>query len=457
MASLAKFAPAVVSVRRADTTMPGAVVGTEWPDQGPTRLAAPLPSRETWPKGLCFALVPGFEEARRLLGPAEPGDRPARSALFWSSPQIRARSRLRLGMHDRAEEYLFADGTLCAADAAGHRRHLPLHLKTLHLDELEVGRGETLDLSATAADWPGLHIREELYLWVRIGQLRLAPGSRLIVRGNVCALELDTVRFTGEANMDAADWPEIAILGTPHTPFSRFRRKAAQSGRPGADGNDGANGAPATTRLSIFGPGPDEPGAAPGDDGEAGAGGGQGDPGPNGGMLMHADIRIGDLAGFGPARLRILGQPGDGAPGGDGGAGGRGGRGGAGGDGFANPGNPLAAGAGGQGGDGGRGGGGGAGGHGGLASNIFVTAPSRHAGAIALVSQAGAGGPGGGGGRGGRGGTGGAGGRISTGNRPETARTAQAGANGKSGPGGAPGRTGRAREGPPIHFIPLPD
>ena len=207
--------------------------------------------------------MPSLEEARSLLGPAEPGGRAARSLLFRASPQIRARSRLRLGMHDRGEEYFFADGTICAADAEGHRRHLPLHLKTTHFDALEIGRGETLDLSATAADWPGLHIREELYLCVRIGLLRLAPGSRLVVRGNVCALDLGTVQFTGAADMNAAHWPEISILGTPHAPFSRFRRQAAQPGRPGADGNDGANGAPASPRASIFGPAPTSPARRP--------------------------------------------------------------------------------------------------------------------------------------------------------------------------------------------------
>ena len=249
MASLAAPDPAVASVPRAEGTFPDAAAETERPDEEPFRLAAPLPPREAWPKGLCLALVPSLEEARRLLGPAEPSGRAARSLLFRASPQIRARSRLRLGMHDRGEEYFFADGAICAADADGHRRHLPLHLRTAHFDALEIGRGETLDLSATAADWPGLHIREELYLWARIGSLRLAPGSRLVVQGNVCALEFGTVQLTGAADMNAAHWPEIAILGTPHAPFSRFRRQAAQCGRPGADGSDGANGEPAAPRL----------------------------------------------------------------------------------------------------------------------------------------------------------------------------------------------------------------
>ena len=231
MASLAALNPAAASAPRAERQTPGAAAGQEGPDQALRRLAAPLPSRQAWPMGISLALVPSFEEARRLLGPAEPGGRPARNELSGPRPRF-APDRGSCSACTIDSKRICSPTERCARGRRGHRRHLPLHLKTVHLDALELGRGETPDLSATAEDWPGLHIREELYLWVRIGTLRLAPGSRLIVRGNVCAIELDIVQFTGPADTAAAEWPEISILGTPHAPFSRFRWQARSPADP---------------------------------------------------------------------------------------------------------------------------------------------------------------------------------------------------------------------------------
>jgi len=421
------------------------------PRSRPLALASPLPRREDWPKGVRLALVHDLHEARGLLGPDGPEQRAARSALFWRARQIRARARLRLGMHDRGEDFLFGSADLCAADAAGHRRHLPLHLKTVHFDSLKLAAGETLDLCAKADEWPGLHFREELYLWVRIGRLEMGPGSRIAVRGNVCAMEFDTISFAGPPCPQSADWPEIAFLGTPHAPFSAVRGRDAEAGRQGERGADGRDGASVPVRPGVFGPRSASSGtAADGGAGEAGGDGGAGGDGRNGGMLMLADLRIGALAGFGRAKLRVLGKPGDGAPGAPGGQGGAGGRGGRGGDGFAGV---ADAGRGGPGGSGGHGGSGGRGGQGGLGSNIFVSAPAEDFGRLELVALPGAGGAGGPGGAGGLGGAGGEGGRRHGG--VDAAPAAAAGREGDAGAAGAAGAHGRSREPPPIHFIPL--
>lgn len=415
-------------------------------------LSARLPNaREDWPTGTHFVLVPSAEEMRRLLGPAEDAIRRRRSAAYFARLQNSARARLPLGMHDRFEEYVFADGMIHARDAAGHARHLPAHLKVVRLPEFFIGAGETWDVTASHMDWGGVHFREELYVLVRVDRLIVEPGSAIAVQGNVLVLDCAQIQMqTVQAGTHPRrkDRFEIRILPTRHPAFSQLQATPGRAGESGPDGADGRDSSatqfvPTPLGAHLMEISQDRQGAC----GTDGADGKNGTAGQNGGMSMFADIRIGSLAGFKRGSLRVSVQAGMGLPGGAGGSGGNGGAGGNGADGLDGLGELTQGGRGGRGANGGHGGHGGRGGNGGLASDIFVRIPSAHAACLDLVSKESVGGPGSRGGAGGKGGPGGAHGALSN---MGAEKKAPAGADGLPGRAGAPGRP---RPGPTIHLF----
>lgn len=428
---------------------PGASAGSEGLVR-PPRLRLPLPGRD-WPQGTHFVELPSIDEARSLLGPADPATRRRRSEVYFEAMPHAGRARLQLGMHDRGEEYIFADGQICADDAAGHARHFPAHLKVVRLGHQRIGRGQTWDVSASHTAWPGVDHREELYVLVHVDRLVVEPGSSLAVHGNILVLECTEIRLCSDAGVSSEDVFEIRILPTRHPAFSRVRSVPGMMGPSGANGANGAD-APASVVVGTpFGPiqdriVPDWDGA-PGADGERGTNGGGGQ---NGGMTMLTDIRIGALVGFGPRSLRVTAQAGAGRPGGAGGDGGSGGAGGKGADGLDGVGGLVPGGLGAPGGKGGDGGDGGRGGNGGLGSNIFIHLPAADAACLDLRSIDSAGGPGGAGGKGGSGGVGGVHGTLA---EAASAAGPLSGAGGRDGAAGAPGK---ARAGPRIHVFTEP-
>lgn len=382
----------------------------------------------SWPYGDYLVEIPSLEAARRALGPRSREARDARSASFWTGP-LAARRRLRIGMHDRGEEYLFASGAIHESDRPGHERHVPFHLKVVRRPELIIASGETFDATAAVELWPGLHFREELYVLVAADRLVVEPGAALEVRGNVFVLDCAHLELAGAGPSPGLPFAfDIRILGTNHPAFSRARRTRAERGGDGTDGKDGLPGTVPAIVPSVLGP-IVQGSATPGANGSGGSNGERGSVGQNGGLAMLADLRFGALSGLSADRpVRVFAQAGAGLPGGDGGNGGRGG---SGGDALAGPG---------RGGSGGDGGSGGHGGNGGLGGNIFVEAPREARSWFdfsALDSVGGAPGRGGSGGAGGRGGL-------------ALGRIASSGANGRDGPDGLPGRS---RPAPSIHFI----
>jgi hypothetical protein len=425
--------------------------------EGAVRRAAPVPGQRSqlplvgqdWPEGTQFVELPSINDARRLLGPVDEAVRRRRSDVYFAAMPHTGRTRLQLGMHDRGEEYIFADGRICADDAAGHARHFPAHLKVVRLRSHRIGRGRSWDVSASHTAWSGVDCREELYVLVRVDRLVVEPGSSLEVHGNILVLECGEIEMHRDgASSRSQDLFEIRILPTRHPAFSRIRSA------PGAMGHSGANGAGGTDgRTSVvgtpFGPilnriSPSQAGA-PGADGEPGGAGGAGQ---NGGMTMLTDFRIGALVGFGPASLRVTAQAGAGRPGSAGGRGGNGGAGGKGGDGLDGVGGFIRGGLGGRGGNGGDGGDGGRGGNGGLGSNIFIQMHEADVACLDLRSLDSVGGPGGPGGEGGAGGVGGAHGALAEARPGEIC--APSGADGREGAAGAPGK---ARAGPRMHVL----
>lgn len=422
-----------------------------------TPLAPPFelpPSAWDWPEGTHFVRL-SIDELRRRLGPADEAVRRRRSGVYFSAmPQI-GRSRLPLGMHDRAEEYIFADGRICPDDADGHARHFPAHVKVVRLRNHRIGSGQCFDVSASHTAWRGVDYRQELYVLVRVDRLLVEPGSSLEVAGNILVLECGEIEMLrNERDRGSAEEGvfEVRILPTRHPAFSRVRSAPAARGRAGTSGADGADGCASTIIGTPFGPVleriPGDPAGAPGADGEHAGNGGAGQ---NGGMTMLTDIRIGALVNFASASLRVSAQAGAGRPGGDGGSGGNGGRGGKGAEGLDGVGGLVRGGLGGRGGNGGDGGDGGRGGNGGLGSNIFIQIRAADVACLDLRSMNSIGGPGGAGGKRGAGGPGGAHGALAGAEPGEGC--ARSGADGQDGKAGTPGK---ARPGPRMHVLTEP-
>lgn len=421
-----------------------------------------LPSEgEEWPIGTYYVEISSLQDARRILGPESPEIRQRRSQLYFSQMKDKSRTRLRLGMHDRGEEYVFANGIIHQDDIAGQRRHLPLHVKVIRLSEYRIRRNDVFDVTSSHSNWPGLHFREELYVYVHIDTLIVEPGASIEVHGNVMILICDRIILdknsvhapigssTDESTLCLF---EIRILGTRHPAFGQFRRLPAQDGRSGVDGKQGSNSNATQIIATPFGPSlqffHDQ---LHGENGGHGTDGENGTSGQNGGMAMLADIRLGELVNFTPGSLKIIAQASPGCPGGKGGDAGNGGDGGDGADGLDGIEGLIAGGLGGAGGDGGQGGDGGRGGNGGLASNIFVQIPDSMAKYIDANSYDSEGGPGGVAGKGGTGGRAGESGTYAP--DSEIPISSHNPRHGRDGNQGRQGVKGRSRPGAAIHIL----
>lgn len=358
-----------------------------------------------WPYGIYFTEIPTMELGRKMFGPTSKKIRQSRSESFYQALGNSKRTKLRLGMHDRGEEYLFADGIIHEEDIAGHNNHMPFHVKVIRVKELRIGGGQRLDFTSTVAYWPKLHHREELYTCVYIDKLIVEEGASVEIHGNIFVFNCKEILFDGADDTSQTEEPafRINILGTHHAPFSKHRNTHDVNGVTGASGKHGKDNSEARITGSPFGPmSAFEASELMGGDGTSGRNGTSGRDGQNGGMAMLADIRIGDIIGFRAKVIQIFGQAKSGYPGGTGGDGGDGGHGGHGAKGKLDHVNHIEGGVGGTGGDGGDGGDGGRGGNGGLASNIFVTTLERNKKYLLLESKDSLGGLGGKGGKGGK-------------------------------------------------------
>jgi len=413
-------------------------------------------SRETLPVGTHHVCFHDLEDLRRQVGTRDVLARRKKSEVFYAG--IEARQRLPQGIHDRCEEFVYAAGGLPSRrDLDGLARHMPVHYKIIRLHSHRVAAGEVWDLTVRGeAYWPELDHLEELYVFLHVDHLVLEQGARVVVRGNVMAVECGTLeRASCELHPEpvSADCFDIGILPTPD---SVDRNASLNTGARGADGRPGARGADgASVRVegSIFGPWLSARDGetcveTDGQDGGHGGTGQHGRQGRNGGMCRLADIRIGRLIGFTDNPLRVFSQAGRGGPGGDGGDGGNGGDGGHGGVGAAAVNGHVPFGNGGTGGDGGQGGDGGNGGNGGISSNVFLQLrpdDCAHVQVLSLPSTGGVPGRGGAGGIAGAGGTGGV--------SPVTSSGGNDGAAGRDGANGVAGRSGKGRPGARIFIV----
>jgi hypothetical protein len=392
---------------------------------------------------LCsYMTLQSIDAARDLMSTATDAQRAARREVYFNEALL-ARQRLGQGVHDRGEAVAMTGGELSESDWAGLKNHLPLHVKVISVLDKTLEGDEDWDVSVRSDIW-GLDYMEELYVLVNIGNLRMAPGSSLAVRGNVFSLICQCI--TTSNNPD--DWqvppteiPRISILPTPFAvdfrgpdlPHNGLPGNAGTHGEAGRDGEKVLLGSSLFGQIAIG----DHHGLRmDGSDGQPGNNGGNGQRGRNGGMCKTAEITIRRLEG----KLAVFSQGGDGGRGGDGGAGGKGGNGGNGSHGSRAIGGVISGGRGGDGGNGGNGGRGGRGGNSGLSSNIFVTIPDHQEDLINGISLPGNPGAGGQSGKGGLAGVQGRGGKG-----PGEAFNGSDGKHGKPGSNGPSGHMGRQR------------
>lgn len=397
---------------------------------------------------LCLSKL---EDVRKLVGTSNHSARKLKSKVFYTG--IEARQRLPQGMHDRCEDFVFAGGPMpSASDLAGLANHLPLHYKVMRLGTHRVRSGETWDLSVSPdEDWDYLDALEERYVFVQVEHLQLETGARVVVRGNVLAMECGWLERVEPTRCDApvsAQLFDFGILPTPQSVDRNASLNTGAHGRDGALGDRGRDASPPRLTHSLFGRYLAEAlqHHGRGEDGCPGGAGGDGKRGHSGGMCRLADLRFGRLSGFEQNSLRIFSQGGTGYPGGHGGHGGGGGDGGSGLDGFELANGAIPGGPGGAGGPGGNGGDGGDGGSGGISSNIFVQLPRDDVRLVQSLSLPAHGGPGG---LGGQGGSTGQTGRCGAGCDSTAGSTASQGLAGKA------GRHRKARAGANFFVIPV--
>lgn len=384
------------------------------------------------------------------MGPTSDWIRKARSAKFYDSSLNQARGRLRLGMHDRGEEFIYADGIIHPEDIEGHQRHLPLHTKVIHLKEHRINADEVYDVTVDYQQWESLHFREELYCYVHIHKLIVQPGAIIRVRGNIFVLQIDELILDTEGHDAFNGIPfQIQILGTDHPAFSAIRRFAPTPGLPGPAGTDGKAGNATKIDPSPFGPQllKDQGDRLHGTDGSDGKNGQDGENGQNGGLSMLADLRFNQVENFNESEIEIFVQAGKGR---DGSPGGNGGEGGTGGASALNLNSSNIISLPGRGGNGGNGGKGGKGGNGGLASNVLINIPELHLAKLKLKPTPSLGGEGG---QGGKGGLEGQAGKLrihqtkpKANQNDATANQGEASNVGEAGEAGRPGRSRPAAE-----------
>ncbi|HEU4728231.1 MAG TPA: hypothetical protein VFT22_10090, partial [Kofleriaceae bacterium] len=443
-----------------------------------------------------------IDQARAIMCHADEATRRQRGKTFYDN--ISARQNRLEGYHDRANAYVFADGTLSDEDRRFINRNFPLRATVMSLADKTLQPGEVWTLGVN-----------QPAVVVNLGTLTMMPGSKVVVYSSVLSftcqnlirqsaspgahellaasphlsavsgnydfgvlgLNTDTwVRFT----LPASSWASVLNAGTV---TSSLATQFASNGYGVTSGTPiKVIGSSSGWRIVDFvlmvsysllvdplnpaninvyqvamqgttGANGTQPGQAPSgtckcsntEPGSNGQNGYIGGNAANGGQGTQApegmpNLRADITIGSLTGTLVVLTKGGDGSQGGKGGTGGTGGKGGKGGYGTQCTGTCDNGGDGGTGGPGGDGGTGGKGGNGANANDIFITVPADQASQIVRVAQASVAGLAGAGGDGGPGGPGGDAGGASM--YCSGGGTGNTGTAGKVGSLGAPGDRG---------------
>ncbi|MBV8390837.1 MAG: hypothetical protein JO080_13625, partial [Mucilaginibacter sp.] len=374
-------------------------------------------------------------------------ERAWRGDVYFDALLKSPRSRLGIGEHDRAEAYIFGNGSYPDQDKRAHLNHFPVSVKVMTMDELYIAPREVVDLTAYADEFPWPIGEEEIYLHLTINRLILSAQSKIVVKGNVFIL--NCLKAIG--NNISEDQAIIELGSSNSVQHSRVSRLIPTKGNENK-GCNGIDGEPLKREPTPLGVRVIEgSGANEGQKGGDGSKGIDGSAGPNGAMLFLSDLRFKELEGFPKQSIKLKAGAGPGFPGCDGGDGGNGGNGGNGASGALTPFGMIRGFSGGAGGHGGNGGDGGRGGHGGLACDVFVSIPPQKSLVFHLEAFASPGGTGGNGGKGGKGGAAGTNGNLF---QDETSQSISiAGEDGMKGLRGCDGKT---RCAPNIHIYEQP-
>lgn len=390
-----------------------------------------------------YLQIATFQEGRDFFGPIADDERLWRGERCFNALLGSPRSKLGIGEHDRAEAYIFGNGLFPHADAEAHKRHLPVSVKSVTIEELFIGPHQTVDLSAHAGEFPWAMDTSEIYLHVTINKLFLSNQSKLVVKGNVFVLNCKhAIAYNmagGHATIELGSQPAVQ----PHLVHPSFATADAQ--RNGAAGAHGQSLTVESTPLGLrIMPGSQDNEGQAGSDGTNGD---QGFSGLKGNMLFLSDLRFGTFDGFNTGSIKIKARAGAGLPGRAGGNGGNGGSGGNGASGRVTAFGVAAGCRGGSGGNGGNGGNGGRGGNGGLTCDIFLSVPHQMSSLFQIETSQAPGGSGGDAGQAGNAGMPGSNGNF---------YNEQRAAGGQNGSPGRPGPAGKTRPAPAVHIYERP-
>ncbi|OQP39949.1 hypothetical protein A4H97_17175 [Niastella yeongjuensis] len=393
-----------------------------------------------------YLRIPTVEEARHFFGPVAAAERVWRNAVCFDALLTSPRSRLGIGEHDRAEAYIFGNGVFPEEDRAAHRRHFPVSVKVMTIDELFIAPHEVVDLSAHADEFPWNTDGAEIYLHLTINRLALHAQSKLVVKGNVFIL--NCLKAIGNI---IGDNQAVIELGSSSLVQHSIASRTMPMKQFNNNGHDGAAGEPLKQSSTPLGIRVSEASdACNGQKGGDGSRGADGSAGANGAMLFLSDLRFGELEGFQKQGIKIRAGAAPGFPGAIGDVGGAGGKGGEGASGLITPFGLIKGFAGGNGGHGGSGGNGGRGGNGGLTCDVFVSVPHQKSTVFEIETFASPGGKGGDGGKGGKGGAAGMHGMFYDDGGLTHSLAGEDGVNGLN------GQDGKTRNAPNVHIYERP-
>ena len=223
------------------------------------------------------------EELREKVSMATDAMRKVRARTFFDN--IRVRSRMGQGIHDRLEAYIFADGTFTEYDMEGMNRHVPIPIMLSCAHSITIKAGKCMDLTADAVDWDRGK-GDDLFSILNVETLVLEAGAKVRVWGNLFVMLCQHLVNHGGS---------IEILPTDFSYEKSYAGK--MDGQDGKNGSMGCNAEVTpilnmqSTILGDFYNG-DTRGIINGADGNNGEDGMDGKRGFCGGALKIAEINL---------------------------------------------------------------------------------------------------------------------------------------------------------------------
>jgi len=139
-----------------------------------------------------------IDHARKIMCHADEVTRKQRQKAFFDN--IAARQGRVEGYHDRANSFVFADGTLSDEDRAHIHRNFPMAVRTLSVIDKTLLPGEVWTLGVSQSP-----------VSINLGTLTMGPGSKVVIFNTVLAFTCQNlIKQAPSATMHAA------LAGDPH-------------------------------------------------------------------------------------------------------------------------------------------------------------------------------------------------------------------------------------------------